>query len=188
MSSPFTFTLSFPIRILQQCTIDQSSQSYFTLNHIEGANLWFLRSLRQLEYYNGILFLTTNRVKAYDDAFLSRIHVALRFHPLSTAARRKIWTAFLAKAARESLSDLTSSDASLSDADAAALTVVSSTELDSLSQKTVNGREIKNAVRTAQSLAMSREEKLGYQHFVEVLNVMEQFGEEFEVVKDVGEY
>ncbi|KAH9931588.1 uncharacterized protein B0H18DRAFT_1208895 [Fomitopsis serialis] len=35
--------------------------------------------LRHVEYYRGILFLTTNRVTAFDPAFLSRIHIALHF-------------------------------------------------------------------------------------------------------------
>jgi hypothetical protein len=34
--------------------------------------------LRVLEYFQGILFLTTNRVSSFDDAFQSRIHIALR--------------------------------------------------------------------------------------------------------------
>ena len=34
--------------------------------------------LRLLEYFQGILFLTTNRVTTFDDAFQSRIHIALR--------------------------------------------------------------------------------------------------------------
>ena len=34
--------------------------------------------LRLLEYFQGILFLTTNRVATFDDAFQSRIHIALR--------------------------------------------------------------------------------------------------------------
>ena len=36
--------------------------------------------LRLLEYFQGILFLTTNRVATFDDAFQSRIHIALRVH------------------------------------------------------------------------------------------------------------
>ncbi|ORY67158.1 uncharacterized protein BCR38DRAFT_426224 [Pseudomassariella vexata] len=39
--------------------------------------------LRTLEYYNGILFLTTNRVGALDEAFKSRIHLSLYYPPLS---------------------------------------------------------------------------------------------------------
>ena len=31
--------------------------------------------LRLLEYHSGMLFLTTNRVKAFDEAFLSRVSV-----------------------------------------------------------------------------------------------------------------
>jgi SpoVK/Ycf46/Vps4 family AAA+-type ATPase len=51
--------------------------------------------LRMLEYYEGILFLTTNRVKQIDDAFHSRIHVSLHYPPLAALGRRQIWKAFL---------------------------------------------------------------------------------------------
>ncbi|KAL4882297.1 hypothetical protein BJY04DRAFT_217615 [Aspergillus karnatakaensis] len=39
--------------------------------------------LRVLEYYSGILFLTTNRMGSLDEAFKSRIHVSLYYPPLS---------------------------------------------------------------------------------------------------------
>lgn len=39
--------------------------------------------LRVLEYYSGILFLTTNRVGTIDEAFKSRIHISLHYPPLS---------------------------------------------------------------------------------------------------------
>lgn len=38
--------------------------------------------LRVLEYYSGILFLTTNRVGALDEAFRSRLHISLYYEPL----------------------------------------------------------------------------------------------------------
>ncbi|KAK4121226.1 hypothetical protein N657DRAFT_601141 [Parathielavia appendiculata] len=38
--------------------------------------------LRVLEYYSGILFLTTNRVGDLDEAFKSRIHISLYYPPL----------------------------------------------------------------------------------------------------------
>jgi SpoVK/Ycf46/Vps4 family AAA+-type ATPase len=47
--------------------------------------------LRALEYYKGILFLTTNRVGTFDDAFISRIHVSLHYRNLSHSDRVKIW-------------------------------------------------------------------------------------------------
>jgi hypothetical protein len=53
--------------------------------------------LRHVEYYRGILFLTTNRVKAFDEAFLSRIHVALHFHELSQESKIQIWNAFISR-------------------------------------------------------------------------------------------
>jgi AAA+ superfamily predicted ATPase len=33
--------------------------------------------LRMLEYYKGLLFLTTNRVGSFDEAFKSRVHISL---------------------------------------------------------------------------------------------------------------
>lgn len=53
--------------------------------------------LRLLEYFQGILFLTTNRVETFDDAFQSRIHVALRYGDLTTKAKRSVWKMFLDK-------------------------------------------------------------------------------------------
>ena len=48
--------------------------------------------LRALEYFKGILFLTTNRIGAFDDAFVSRIHVQLGYDKLDEVARQHIWT------------------------------------------------------------------------------------------------
>jgi hypothetical protein len=119
--------------------------------------------LRHLEYYPAILFMTTNRVKTFDEAFLSRIHIALHFHSLSSAARAQVWTAFLTKAGIK-----------IGDEGA-----ISAEELQKLTERDINGRQVKNATRTANSLALSRGETLRYQHIVEVLDVMDQFTNEF---------
>ena len=47
--------------------------------------------LRVLEYFTGILFLTTNRVGAFDEAFKSRIHVSLYYPPLNWERTEAIW-------------------------------------------------------------------------------------------------
>ncbi|KAK3379141.1 hypothetical protein B0T24DRAFT_716766 [Lasiosphaeria ovina] len=47
--------------------------------------------LRILEYYNGILFLTTNRVGTLDEAFKSRIHMSLYYPPLNEIQIRLIF-------------------------------------------------------------------------------------------------
>ena len=51
--------------------------------------------LRLVEYFQGVLFLTTNRVKSFDPAFQTRITVALRYHPLDQPSREKVWTNLL---------------------------------------------------------------------------------------------
>jgi SpoVK/Ycf46/Vps4 family AAA+-type ATPase len=43
--------------------------------------------LRTLEYYDGILILTSNRVGTFDEAFKSRIQVALHYPNLDRVAR-----------------------------------------------------------------------------------------------------
>lgn len=54
--------------------------------------------LRVLEYYQGILFLTTNRVGAFDEAFKSRIHISLYYPELAKPQSLKIWEMNLARA------------------------------------------------------------------------------------------
>ena len=123
--------------------------------------------LRHVEYYRGILFLTTNRITTFDEAFLSRIHVALHFTELSRATKAQIWQAFLTKAGLPS--------AELDDA-----------RIEGLAARDINGRQIKNACRTATSLALSRDEALRYKHLVEALDAMEEFVEEFAALQQSG--
>jgi AAA+ superfamily predicted ATPase len=115
--------------------------------------------LRHLEYYPAILFMTTNHVKTFDKAFLSRIHIALHFHSLPVIARTQVWTAFLKKAGVE----------------IGAEGGITEDELRKLAERDINGRQIKNATRTANSLALSRSETLRFKHVVEVLDVMDEF-------------
>jgi SpoVK/Ycf46/Vps4 family AAA+-type ATPase len=55
--------------------------------------------LRTLEYYQGMMFLTTNRVGQIDDAIASRIHFKLKYGKLHLEQRTNIWRRFLEKAA-----------------------------------------------------------------------------------------
>ena len=57
--------------------------------------------LRCVEYFKGVLFLTTNRVGKFDDAFTSRIHVIIHYPPLRAEDRREIWEGFFAKLKKE---------------------------------------------------------------------------------------
>ncbi|MDO9105133.1 MAG: ATP-binding protein [Methylovulum sp.] len=47
--------------------------------------------LRVLEYFNGLLFLTTNRVDDIDEAIISRCIAMIKYHAPNSADRRKIW-------------------------------------------------------------------------------------------------
>jgi hypothetical protein len=116
--------------------------------------------LRLLEYFQGILFLTTNRVGTFDEAFQSRIHLALRYEQLTHKAKKEIWKLFLDKVREMEGVDT----APFKDADFAAL-----------AKHNLNGRQIKNAVRTAQALAVNEKTQLGMEHIKRVLEVAESF-------------
>ncbi|KAI3325235.1 hypothetical protein HD806DRAFT_533827 [Xylariaceae sp. AK1471] len=47
--------------------------------------------LRMMEYYAGVLFLTTNRVGVFDEAFTSRIHISLYYPPLERQSTLQIF-------------------------------------------------------------------------------------------------
>ncbi|KAI1479212.1 hypothetical protein F4774DRAFT_138082 [Daldinia eschscholtzii] len=101
--------------------------------------------LRCIEYYRGILFLTTNRVGHFDDAFISRIHVIIRYNNLNQEDRKKIWNQFFNK-----LSDEREDFIITGRAKAYVL------EDETISKLEWNGREIRNAFQTAVALAEYR--------------------------------
>lgn len=47
--------------------------------------------LRQIEYFDGILFLTSNRIKDVDEAILSRCIAAIKYEPPTVENAKKIW-------------------------------------------------------------------------------------------------
>ncbi|KAJ6630297.1 hypothetical protein B0H10DRAFT_1983969 [Mycena sp. CBHHK59/15] len=110
--------------------------------------------LRQLEYFQGILFLTTNRVKNFDPAFHSRIHLSLHYDHLSSRAKEQLWRAFLEKAQATDLSAV---------------------EFEDLSCLDLNGRQIKNVVKLSAALARHEERPLTYQHLVRTMGVTEDW-------------
>ena len=57
--------------------------------------------LRVLEYFNGLLFLTTNRVDDIDEAIVSRCIALIRYDPPDSESRRRIWQVMLAQFALE---------------------------------------------------------------------------------------
>ena len=53
--------------------------------------------LRVLEYFNGLLFLTTNRVNDIDEAIVSRCIALIKYHSPGVADRLKIWSVMIAQ-------------------------------------------------------------------------------------------
>ena len=71
-----------------------------SLNDV-GRNALVSVFLRRLEYYSGILFLTTNIVGLIDEAFKSRIHVALRYDTIDERTTGQIWKNLLKRINRD---------------------------------------------------------------------------------------
>jgi AAA+ superfamily predicted ATPase len=111
--------------------------------------------LRVLEYYSGILFLTTNRVTTFDDAFKSRIHIPIRYTDLTVDSRRQIWRHFCG---------LVPGGVEI---DEKGLTKLAETDL--------NGRQIKNAVKAAESLAAFDEVKLDLKQLLQITKIQAMF-------------
>jgi AAA+ superfamily predicted ATPase len=89
--------------------------------------------LRELEYFKGIIFLTTNLYSTIDVAFRSRVNIHLVFSPLSFSSRLLLWDKFLARLP-------TDVQAKLGEG-----------EIEELAKWKLNGREIKNAIKTVRT-------------------------------------
>ncbi|KAF5328270.1 hypothetical protein D9758_017845 [Tetrapyrgos nigripes] len=94
--------------------------------------------LRHLEYYPGILFLTTNRVSVFDEAIKSRIHISLFYDRLNPETREHLWDAFLSEADPQFFAFLHEKPK----------------ERKILRNLPLNGREIKSVVKTAAAMAV----------------------------------
>ncbi|KAJ4300797.1 hypothetical protein N0V90_002885 [Kalmusia sp. IMI 367209] len=110
--------------------------------------------LRQLEYYQGLLFLTTNRISTIDPAFRSRVDLILPYHDLDEEARKQVWKNFIRR--------LPSNEVQMYDSD-----------FDELAKTKMNGREIKNLIKTALVLA-ARDKPLKMNHFQVVLGIRKE--------------
>jgi hypothetical protein len=116
--------------------------------------------LRTLEYYDGVLILTSNRVGTFDEAFKSRIQLALHYPPLDAPSRRRIWHNFLdmLRTGKE--------DVDLDDIVA---------HMDKLSEYELNGRQIRNALTTARQLALFEQDTLDWDRVRDSIEVAGDF-------------
>jgi SpoVK/Ycf46/Vps4 family AAA+-type ATPase len=116
--------------------------------------------LRVLEYYDGILILTTNRIGTFDEAFKSRVQLALHYPTLNDKAREEIWHNFIRSLFAEGEN-------------------VDFEELNEkiyvLAKHKLNERQIRNTISTARQLAQYSKEKLRFVHMNQALQVVDEF-------------
>ncbi|KAM0792905.1 hypothetical protein ACM66B_002666 [Microbotryomycetes sp. NB124-2] len=155
--------------------------------------------LRMLERHSGVLFLTTNRIHSVDPAFQSRFSVALSYPNLDRSKRRTIWKAFLRLAGVGIEGEQESDNSELvangfKDTEhrikqTAVRSHVSTSYLDKLAAKTeFNGRSIKNVVRTAQALALSKNKPLSTKELDVVIETSQKFAQDFKEADVEGLY
>lgn len=114
--------------------------------------------LRLLEYFEGIMFLTTNRIRHFDTAFKSRIHLAIKYPALSQQSQRQLWAMFTTNNFQRPrpkwLDDVT---------------------LDNLATEMLDGRQIRNVVRAAMALAAAENKEMQREDIFIGLRVIKEF-------------
>ncbi|RMJ07752.1 hypothetical protein BHE90_010290 [Fusarium euwallaceae] len=142
--------------------------------------------LRVLEYYAGILFLTTNRIGDFDEAFASRIHISLHYPALDRQSTKDVFAlniamikARFAKKKRK----IEVEEFGISD--------FITTYFDKNLSARWNGRQIRNACQTALALAEFDAQKsdcviLGAKHLEKVSNAYLEFMHYLKSVRDIS--
>ncbi|KAK8075798.1 hypothetical protein PG997_010461 [Apiospora hydei] len=118
--------------------------------------------LRVLEYYDGILILTTNRVGIFDEAFKSRIQLALHYDKLEKPQRVQIWKNFFNRL--EILGGEEKIDFDILES-----------YVDELAEYPMNGRQIRNTITTARQLAKFKNRPMSFGHLRHVIKVAGKF-------------
>jgi hypothetical protein len=145
--------------------IEMSRSPVYVLTPYFGSNLTVRCStvlLRILEYFEGTMILTTNRVQTIDAAFKSRIHLSFTYPPLSAKSRSGLWETFIVKGAAEQRPRWL--DAKF---------------LKEISEEEVNGREIKNIVRVAHALAVDDKRSMRAKDILQGLQYLKDFERDF---------
>ncbi|MCJ1314381.1 hypothetical protein MMC25_008063 [Agyrium rufum] len=131
--------------------------------------------LRILEYYEGILFLTTNRVDNIDAAFQSRIHISMAYKDLSRSSRLHVWKNFLAATPGAGKDGKDTKEGRKVGKDGAMGHEITAEDMEKLAARQMNGREIKNVLKTAQLLARRKGVPLRMSHVLTVLDIEKRF-------------
>jgi SpoVK/Ycf46/Vps4 family AAA+-type ATPase len=127
--------------------------------------------LRVLEYYSGILILTTNRINQFDIAVQSRVNLGIKYTDLTFDQKKKIFQQFIKEVKddqiedRQRILDWFCEDSEASD------------WFESL-----NGRQVRNVLFSAASLALKDGECLKLEHIETMAKSTAKFQESLRVV------
>ncbi|TGO13469.1 hypothetical protein BTUL_0069g00360 [Botrytis tulipae] len=138
------------VLLLDECDVFLEARTSNSLERNKIVSIF----LRTLEYYEGILFMTTNRVNNLDPAFKSRIHLSMDYKDLDRNAREKIWRNFLSRGEDQEHHHQ-----------------ITDIEVGKLADSNINGRQIKNVLKTAKLLASHKGELLKFEHVRTVMSV-----------------
>ncbi|KAJ4290061.1 hypothetical protein N0V88_006565 [Collariella sp. IMI 366227] len=138
------------ILLLDECDVFLEARSTHELERNKIVSIF----LRTLEYYEGIMFMTTNRVDDIDAAFQSRIHVSIEYPDLTSASRRTIWTNFVKGSTLK--------------------TTLTDKDIAELAELKLNGRQIKNVLKTAQLLAARKKSPTLDRKYIETVLIIEK--------------
>ncbi|PMD53937.1 P-loop containing nucleoside triphosphate hydrolase protein [Hyaloscypha bicolor E] len=132
--------------------------------------------LRVLEYYDGIIILTTNRITSLDIAVQSRIHLAIRYEDLDQKQKQNVFRMFLRQLEENEPKSIKDYNKVLDFVDEYA------------SRDKLNGRQIRNVVASALSLARSKakrengDARMTVDHLKKVLYITKDFQEQLESI------
>lgn len=121
--------------------------------------------LRVLEYYRGILFLTTNQIAQFDVAVQSRVHIALHYDKLKSEQMSRILMSFVDQYHDKQL---------ISQHEYKKIEEYG--ESEEFHEKEFDGRQIRNIVGCAMSHAKGRKgSMMTLEHIKDVVDYVQKF-------------
>ena len=120
---------------------------------------------RFIQYHQGIVFITTNRVTNFDRALMPRIDITLGLPPLDRGCRASIW--------HDLIQDLFY-DGTINASQSNDLRLLAQ---DKWSKDDINGHQIKKAIQNAKVVAEKKGKVLGHREIETMLRMEREFQE-----------
>jgi SpoVK/Ycf46/Vps4 family AAA+-type ATPase len=141
--------------------------------------------LRVLDYFPGMIVLTTNQPGFIDDAFISRLNLCIEYQEMNEDTRKKVWRQFLRKYLKEQ-KNVADTETKINIMEDVQTYVTSNPEIVELG---LNGRDIRNAFDSAVKVATHRAQQAndGHSHSTVELKV-EDFKQAVENKKAFYDY